>query len=223
MLNALHNNLGYSLNQPVFGPNPNLPSVLTAEPPALHTTTTSQLIADHLNALHVVQQAFIQSEASKKLKTALQLQTHAATSKMFAIGDYVYYTRNDSKAWHGPSVILGVDSNMALVRHSGSYLCVSPCHLRKVKDDSQSMTTPVKPSTIMEDCNRYENGQNKQFDSSSDIVITVDADEPVNANKPQEVTPNDDEIPDGHHSTEVESVKMNNLETVLTHFTRIII
>ena len=42
-------------------------------------------------------QAFIQSEVSKKLKTALQQQTHTATSKMFAIGDHVYYKHNDSK------------------------------------------------------------------------------------------------------------------------------
>ena len=66
--NAFHNNLCYSPNQLVFGRNPNLPSVLTARPPALHTTTTNQLIADHLNALHVARQAFIQSEALNKLK-----------------------------------------------------------------------------------------------------------------------------------------------------------
>ena len=201
--NALHNNLGYSPNQLVFGRNPNLPSVLNAKPPALHTSTTSQLIADHLNALHVARQAFIQSEASKKLKTALQRQTRTATSKMFAIGDHVYYKRNDSKAWHGPGVILGVDSNLALVRHGGSHLHVNPCHLCKVKDDSQIVGIPVKQSDIMNDCDRYESGQSKQLDSSSDIVVTIDADEPINA----------DEIPNDRHSTEAESVEMNNLDT----------
>ena len=55
----------------------------------------------------------------------------------------------------------------------------------------------------MKDCDRYESGQNKQLDSSSDIVVTIDADEPVNA----------DEIPNDHHSTEAESVEINNLET----------
>ena len=42
-------------------------------------------------------------------------------------------------------------------------------------------------------------------------VVTVDADEPVNADKPQEVTLNYGEIPNDYHSTEVESVEMNNL------------
>ena len=131
---------------------------------------------------------------------------------MFAIGDHVCYKRNDSKAWQ-PGVIPGVDSNLALVCYGGSHLCVNPCHLHKVKDDNQSMTTPVKPSRIMKDCNRYESGQNKQLDSCSDIVVTVDADEPVNTGKPREVTPNDGEIPNDHHSTQAESVETNNLET----------
>ena len=78
---------------------------------------------------------------------------------MSAVGDHVYYKRNDSKVWHGPGVILGVDSNLALVRHGGSHLRVSPCHLHKVKDDSQIVGTPVKQSVIMKDCNRYKSGQ----------------------------------------------------------------
>ncbi|XP_057312342.1 uncharacterized protein LOC130653859 [Hydractinia symbiolongicarpus] len=68
--NALHNNRGFSLNQLVFGRNPNLPSVLTAKPsvltakpPVLRTVTPSQLIANHLNALHVARKAFIESES----------------------------------------------------------------------------------------------------------------------------------------------------------------
>ena len=54
-------------------------SVLTAKPPAPRITITSQLIADHLNALHLARQAFIQSETSKKLKTASQRQTCTVT------------------------------------------------------------------------------------------------------------------------------------------------
>ena len=61
--NELHNNLGYSPNQLVFGKNPNLPSVLTAKPPALRSCTHSQLLAEHLNALHAARTTFIASEA----------------------------------------------------------------------------------------------------------------------------------------------------------------
>ena len=85
-------------------------------------------------------------------------------SKMFAIGDHVNYQRNDSKAWCGPGVIHGADRNLILVRHGGSHLHVSPYHLRKVEDDSQIVRTPIKPSVIMKDCDRYKSGQNKSFD-----------------------------------------------------------
>ena len=61
--NALCNNGGFSPNQLVFGTNPNLPSVLTAKPPALRSTTPSQLVAEHLNALHAARRAFVQSES----------------------------------------------------------------------------------------------------------------------------------------------------------------
>ena len=133
--NSLHNNLVYSPNQLVFGKNPNLPSVLTAKPPALRTVTPSELIAEHLNALHAARRAFIQSESSDKLKTALQRQTRDVTTKVFNNGDHVYYKRPDHKEWRGPGVILGLDASHVLVRHGGSYVRVSPCHLRKVQDD----------------------------------------------------------------------------------------
>ena len=133
--NSLHNILSYSPNQLVFGRNPNLPSVLTAKPPALRTVTPSELIAEHLNALHAARKAFIQSELSNKLKTALQRQTRDVTIKVFNNGDNVYYNCPDHKEWRGPGVILGPDGSHVLVRHGGLYVRVSPCHLQKVQDD----------------------------------------------------------------------------------------
>ena len=97
--NSLHNNLGFSPNQLVFGRNPNLLSVLTAKPPALRTVTPSELIAEHLNTLHAARRAFIQSESPNKLKTALQRQTRDVTIKVFNNGDHVYYKRPDHKEW----------------------------------------------------------------------------------------------------------------------------
>ena len=61
--NALHNNLGYSPNQLVFGKTADLPSVLTAKPPALCSCTHGQLLVEHLNALHAARTAFIAREA----------------------------------------------------------------------------------------------------------------------------------------------------------------
>ena len=142
--NALSNNLGFSPNQLVFGRNPNLPSTLTSQLPALRTKTSSELVAEHLNALHSARRAFIQTESSKKIKTALARQTRTTTSKDFNNGDRVYYKRNSDNDWHGPGTIIGIDGKVVIVRHGGNVLRVSPCHLTKAnKEKSQSLPKEI--------------------------------------------------------------------------------
>ena len=58
--NALHNCYGFSPNQLVFGKNKNYPSILVDKAPALKGKTSSELIANHLNAMHAARQAFIE-------------------------------------------------------------------------------------------------------------------------------------------------------------------
>ena len=48
--NSLANVYGYSPNQLLFRKNPNLPNTLVNDLPALEETTSSKLIAEHLNA-----------------------------------------------------------------------------------------------------------------------------------------------------------------------------
>ena len=154
--NALHNNRGFSPNQLVFGRNPNLPSVLTAKPPALRTVTPSHLIAEHLNALHAARQAFIKCEASKKIKTALQHQTRTATSKSFQNGEMVYYKRRAEKEWRGPAIVLGIEGKQILVKHGGLYYRVSPCSLQSVKgisiDNNDQQNIPEAEHCESDDC-----------------------------------------------------------------------
>ena len=51
--NSLLNNRGYSPNQLVFGRNPNLPSVLSDQVPALGGTTVSDIFAKHLKVFWI--------------------------------------------------------------------------------------------------------------------------------------------------------------------------
>ena len=131
--NSLKNVSGYSPNQLVSGKNPNLPTVIGNEPPALEGVSSSKLTADHLNYMHTARKAFIESEASDKLRGALLRKTRTATSLVYEVGDLVYYKRNDSKRWRGPSTVIGKDRNQIYVKHGGSYLRVNPCHIRPVK------------------------------------------------------------------------------------------
>ena len=69
--NSLSNVYGYSPYQLVFGKNPNVPSILTDKTPALEGVTSSQVIADHLNAITAARKAYVEAEASGKIKKAL--------------------------------------------------------------------------------------------------------------------------------------------------------
>ena len=70
--NSLHNVYGYSPNQLVFGKNPNLPCVLNDKLQALEGKTSSEIIAENLNALHAARKAFVHNEASEKVRRALR-------------------------------------------------------------------------------------------------------------------------------------------------------
>ena len=63
---------GYSSHQLVFGENPNLPNIMSNTLPALEGTTSSEVFAQHLNALHGARKAFIQTEADERIKSELQ-------------------------------------------------------------------------------------------------------------------------------------------------------
>ena len=56
---------GYSSHQLVFGENPNLPNIMNNNLPALQGTTSSEVFAKHLNALHAARKTFIQTEADQ--------------------------------------------------------------------------------------------------------------------------------------------------------------
>ena len=59
---------GYSSYHLVFGQNPSLPGIMTDRLPALEGTTTSEVFAKHLIALHKARKAYIQTEANKCIK-----------------------------------------------------------------------------------------------------------------------------------------------------------
>ncbi|XP_057302644.1 uncharacterized protein LOC130636814 [Hydractinia symbiolongicarpus] len=93
--NSLHMNSGYSSCQLVFGRNPNLPSVLNANPPALEGVTVS----------------FIEAEASERVRRALR---HQSTNTQYYTGEKVYYKRDDSPKWRGPAKVIGQDGKNKL-------------------------------------------------------------------------------------------------------------
>ena len=78
--NTLHSVHGYSPNQLVFGRNPYLPGLLNDKLLALEGVSTSEVVADNLNAMHAARKQFIASESSEKLRRTLHHQVRTSIS-----------------------------------------------------------------------------------------------------------------------------------------------
>ena len=63
--------------------------------PALEGRTSSEIVAQHLNASHSARKAFIGAETSDKIRRALKHQIRPSR-KPFNEGDLVYYKREEN-------------------------------------------------------------------------------------------------------------------------------
>ena len=135
--NSMSNVFGYSPHQLVFGANPKVPSILTDKTPALEGVTSTQIIADHLNALTAARKAFVEAEASGKIKRALARKTRPVTSLMFETGDKLFYKRRDSDTWKGPAIVIGKEKSQIFIKHGGTFVRVNPCHLMHTNSEER--------------------------------------------------------------------------------------
>ena len=133
--NALHNCHGYSPNQLVFGYNPALPNVFSGAPPQLESSS-SEIVAQHLTAMHAARADFLKNESNEKIKRALKHQIRVSDVEDLQSGDPVFYKRRDSDCWHGPGVVIGKDGKQVLVRHGGIYVRVHTCRLQHANDST---------------------------------------------------------------------------------------
>ena len=123
---------GYSSHQLVFGENPNLPNIMNNNLPALQGTTSSEVFAQHLNALHAARKAFIQTEADERIRRALRNKVRAS-EQIFENGERVFYKREGKEWWLGPGTVVFQDGKVVFVRHGSVFVRVSPNRLQKVK------------------------------------------------------------------------------------------
>lgn len=128
--NSLKNVNGFSPNQLVFGKNPNYPNTFDDFLPALENKTSSQIVAENLNALHSARENFIKNEASSKLKLALKHQTRTSGDVVYNTGDIVFYKRKDIPTWKGPGTVIGQDGQQVLIKHGSTYVRVHPCNIQ---------------------------------------------------------------------------------------------
>ena len=109
---------GFSSHQLVFGKNPNLPGIMSDKLPALEGTTSSEIFAQHLNALQAARRAYIQTEANERIRRALRTKIRAA-EQIYQNGDNVFYKREGKERWLGPASVVFQDGKVVFVRQGG--------------------------------------------------------------------------------------------------------
>ena len=145
--NSLHNVYGFSPAQLVFGRNPNIPTVLNDKLPALEGKTQSEVVAKNLQAKHEARKAFIECEASEKIRRALRHNTRDVTTQEYLPGEKVYYKRIDSAYWRGPAEVIGKDSHQVILKHGGLFVRTHPVSLKRVTEINQAGEVGSKEKT----------------------------------------------------------------------------
>ena len=127
-----------------------MPSALSDKLPALEGVTSSQLVAEQLNALHKARQEFIRLESSEKLRRALRSKTRTHNNTRYMQGDTVYYKRDDEKRWRGPGSVIGQTGSVVLVKvptglvtvHTSRIILTSDAELqRKLSETNQDTSS----------------------------------------------------------------------------------
>ena len=149
--NALQNSGGYSPNQLVFGTNTNIPTVLSDNPPALESTTSSDIVRRNLEALHSARKNYIAAEASDKVRRALRHKVRTYADKHYEAGQKVYYKRKGHKGWRGPGSVIGIDGKTVLVRHGAFYYRCHPCHVMKEKPGRDDVQKTVHEEEVSQE------------------------------------------------------------------------
>ena len=188
--NCLINVYGFSPFQIVYGRNPNLPSNIVNKPPALESSSVSQSMAKHLNALHSTRAAFVAAESLDKIKRALKHKIRPKDDK-FKLGDIVFFDRNG--AWKGPGTVIGQDNVVVFVRYGGTYVRV---HQSKLLREHEKI-----------DSNGENTTQNRAEDVPQNAVspATEDKSEKLSGNEATvQETDDDDDSDEGDGTSHAE-------------------
>ena len=132
--NTLENVSGFSPFQLVFGKGPSLPSVYTAGPPGYKEVVMEKSVANHINALFLAREAYVQGESDKILKMALKQRIYKRGEDV-GVSDWIYY--NDKGKWHGPVKVSAKDGKSLFVVRGGKLVTVNTDHAQLANFDGE--------------------------------------------------------------------------------------
>ena len=127
--------------------------------------------------------AFVESEASEKLKRALAKQIRSETTQLpYETGMKVFYKMESSARWRGPAEVIGRSCSQVYIKHGGSLHRVNPCNLQHVPTDGAT-TQEVESLEIIVPSSRNaiesnEESAHESSDSSDDELSHEDNEDP---------------------------------------------
>ena len=180
--NTLSNVSGYSPNVLVFGRNPNFPSVLIDDVPALSPCTHSELVRSNLQIMHSARKCFVAAESSERIRRALRMKLRTSNDLVVENGDSVFYRRENFKGWKGPGTVIGRDGKLVVVRHGGLIYRVPVCHIIHTSKARDLASDSVEVTCSDEVASKSDHSYSDS-DSSDELVgpLVQDANAQVNA------------------------------------------
>ena len=151
--NSMSNVHGFSPMQLVLGFNPRIPGLTDGEINLgqIEGQTSSEIVANNLNAMHEARKAFLEAQSSDRLKRALKGRVYQSSDTHYFSGDEVYYRTKDT-TWRGPGVVIGQYKKLVLVKHGGTFVRVHPTKI-VLKTEADKRVNEVKIIETPHDAN----------------------------------------------------------------------
>ena len=144
----------------------------------LEPVTSSDIVRQNLTAIHSARKAFIEAESSEQISRALRQQTRQSNPHIFRNGDPVYYKRESSNQWKGPGSVIGVENQIVMIKHGGSYVKVHPCRVMLENSEFQ-----WKQSPNYKEIDTSEETKSKQDSFETNDSDQSDENDMLNSNK----------------------------------------
>ena len=190
--NSLTNYQGFSPSQIVFGENPRLPALYSTGPPGLEEVSMNKNMAEHINAMYLGREAFVECESDRVLKTALRKRVYARNDDIRS-GDWIYF-KNKSKRWEGPVKVTTCSGKLLYAVRTGRLLTINTDHAVLAKSGEEVVrakeSVQVNENKDKSDSSAVESEENKSqgnIDVIEPITISeVDEESSLVNNGPDE-------------------------------------
>ena len=142
----------------------------TVGPPGLEEVAMSKSVADHINALFLAREAYIQGESDRVLKAALKQRVYKRGEDI-QIGDWIYF--NNTGKWQGPVKVTTKDGKSLYVVRSGKLLTVNTDHAQLAEFEGEFVRNPnLKESEASELKKKEDEKKFKEIQNQPTIMTS---------------------------------------------------